>query len=289
MTTIPSRFTLCRTKVKFSALKWVLTKFSRERETERKREREKKKKWSEEKKNVKTFIQKWFERDTMSHPTQFLSRHRKTPLPPVVPARQTIVSWTTTNQNRKSRRGFVRWDCRDGNSSLSHIISPVNETVLIAIVCTVLRFSCCWLEWNQHLLYSLKVDCQMFVPLNRSTINLLQSMMKTNECAYSFLRGHQDKWKWHYYLSGRKYQCDKIDEDNVILTRNRNLSHRDFSFSHHVTIVVFRLNKLLCINTCRFFSHFCFCCVHCFSFPRKLRGVEREREKQSLSRIYSYH
>jgi len=35
----------------------------------------------------------------MSNPAQVLSRHRKTPLPPVVPARQAILSWTTGNQN----------------------------------------------------------------------------------------------------------------------------------------------------------------------------------------------
>lgn len=34
----------------------------------------------------------------MSNPAQVLSRHRKTPLPPVVPARQ-IVTWTNGNQN----------------------------------------------------------------------------------------------------------------------------------------------------------------------------------------------
>jgi len=36
----------------------------------------------------------------MSNPAHVLSRHRKTPLPPVVPARQTIVTWTANgNQN----------------------------------------------------------------------------------------------------------------------------------------------------------------------------------------------
>jgi hypothetical protein len=38
----------------------------------------------------------------MSNPAQVLSRHRKTPLPPVVPTRQTLVSWTTGNQNANS-------------------------------------------------------------------------------------------------------------------------------------------------------------------------------------------
>ncbi len=38
----------------------------------------------------------------MSNPAQVLSRHRKTPLPPVVPARQALVSWTTGNQNGRS-------------------------------------------------------------------------------------------------------------------------------------------------------------------------------------------
>ncbi|CAF0762810.1 unnamed protein product [Rotaria sp. Silwood1] len=35
----------------------------------------------------------------MSNPAQVLSRHRKTPLPPVVPTRQTLISWTHGNKN----------------------------------------------------------------------------------------------------------------------------------------------------------------------------------------------
>ncbi|CAF3706411.1 unnamed protein product [Rotaria socialis] len=39
----------------------------------------------------------------MSNPAQVLSRHRKTPLPPVVPPRQTLLSWTNSNQNDRRR------------------------------------------------------------------------------------------------------------------------------------------------------------------------------------------
>ncbi|CAF3318661.1 unnamed protein product [Rotaria socialis] len=39
----------------------------------------------------------------MSNPAQVLSRHRKTPLPPVVPPRQTLLSWTNSNQNGRPK------------------------------------------------------------------------------------------------------------------------------------------------------------------------------------------
>ncbi|CAF3536071.1 unnamed protein product [Rotaria sordida] len=59
-------------------------------------------KFNEKKFIIPQLMYRQNERGTMSNPAQVLSRHRKTPLPPVVPARQTLISWTHSNQKANS-------------------------------------------------------------------------------------------------------------------------------------------------------------------------------------------
>ncbi|CAF0810993.1 unnamed protein product [Rotaria sordida] len=59
-------------------------------------------KFNEKKFIIPQLMYRQNERGTMSNPAQVLSRHRKTPLPPVVPARQTLISWTHSNQKEEN-------------------------------------------------------------------------------------------------------------------------------------------------------------------------------------------